>query len=199
MSKVVRAGNHLRNAEIHQSHLPALANLDVGWFDISMHDSAPVTLDIGYESVKLFDLRENFDRVLAGPPRIQAPFAVQDFRDVATLEVLHGNEEATALVAEVIDFEDPLVDLTELLLDFNAPPFGVDHDPRELIGRLLDQFEDDEFFQDRIERKVDVRHAPAELTDNLVSPEALPNHGYFSSLLDRRNPASVATPASKPV
>src|SRR5438093_2358280 len=135
---MVRGRDDLGNAEIQQTKFSARTDLYVGGLDVSVHNRRFSPLDIGEEGVQRAELSAHFRGVARRALGVETAFSLQKLGYALSFEVLHGNEEAALLLAEIVDFENARIDLVKLFLNLRAAPFGFDHQLRKLIARLLD-------------------------------------------------------------
>src|SRR5580692_9352013 len=130
MRQVVRERDYLRNAEIEQPHLIPRIDLDVGRLNISVHNCPLSSVDLRDEGMQPPELAQYFARVADSAGRVEPLLRLYDFGDVPAFHILHGYEEATALFAEIVDFEDAWIHLAQLLLDQHATAFGGERELR---------------------------------------------------------------------
>jgi hypothetical protein len=161
----IAAAGDLGDPEIHDLRPRAVEQDDVGRFHVPMDDSLRMS-----EVERLCNLRDDVGGLLEG----ERPSLRQDFLEVLSLDVLHGDEgDAGGIVhADVEDGDDgrmvedagglSLAD--EALLEFVGLVFVALSRPDRLQG--------DEAADQRIFGEVDDAHRPlAQLANDLITPE----------------------------
>jgi len=82
------------NAEVHDLRASVLANADVGWLDVSMHDAALVSESESGENVD--------DDVESGLQRKRLA-RFDQMLEIYALHELHRDEEVTICLTQVVD------------------------------------------------------------------------------------------------
>ena len=182
------SAQRLGDTEIEQAHGIVGSQVDIGWFDITVdHRRLP--------GVELGQLLADFQSDDGGAVGIHHVLALQHLGQIASLHVLHGDEEEAILLAKVVDFNHARIERLHLALNGRAAPLGFDHHLGNRVVAGADELERGPPVLHRIDGQVDIGHAVADPPHDFVASDFLRGcHVYPPA----RNTIQTSMPISRP-